>query len=47
MPDLLGIYNIGGGSRGVGQALIETGRAFFDPGQDRTTEARTVAGDRR
>jgi LacI family transcriptional regulator len=27
VPDLLGIYNIGGGSRGVGQALIETGRA--------------------
>jgi LacI family transcriptional regulator len=26
-PDLVGLYNIGGGTRGVGQALQETGRA--------------------
>ncbi|MBP0650780.1 substrate-binding domain-containing protein, partial [Mycobacterium tuberculosis] len=26
-PDLIGLYNIGAGTTGIGQALIETGRA--------------------
>lgn len=30
----------------IGLTLAGEGRAFFDPGQDRTTEARTVASDR-